>query len=90
MTDFPFSSTDLVNGKLEIPGAALGGFSVEDAAGNAVYPYQRRISTGVEVDFTDYGVTTNWWIRFFRGEPGINTTGGITESEAIMYALIFG
>lgn len=90
MNDYTFSASDLVEGKLIVPGVVVGGFAIEDSSGQLVLVAQKRTSGGVEVDFSGFEVTGNWKIRFFRGEPGKNTTGGITETEALIYALTFG
>ena len=90
MNDFSFTSSDLINGKLTIQGAIVGGFAIEDGSGNLVMPSQKSITNGVEVDFSRFNVQGTWRVRFFRGDPGRNTTGGISPSEAMIYAMVFG
>lgn len=90
MNDYIFSASDLVEEKLVILGAVVGGFAIEDSSGQLVLAAQKRTSDGVEVDLSEFEITGSWKVRFFRGEPGKNTTGGITETEALIYALTFG
>lgn len=90
MNDYTFSASDLVEEKLVILGAVVGGFAIEDSSGQLVLAAQKRTPDGVEVDFSRFNVSGSWRIRFFRGDPGTNTSGGIGSSEAMMYALLFG
>ena len=90
MNDYIFSASDLVEEKLVILGAVVGGFAIEDSSGQLVLAAQKRTPDGVEVDLSEFEITGSWKVRFFRGEPGKNTTGGITETEALIYALTFG
>ena len=90
MEDIYFSSENLSNNCLFIPGSILGGFSIEDSSGQLVLAAQKRTPDGVEVDLSEFEITGSWKVRFFRGEPGKNTSGGITETEALIYALTFG
>lgn len=90
MQDIQFTISNLVDNKLIVPNTVVGGFAVEDSIGQLVLVPQARIGTDVELDFTGLSVTGMWKIRFFRGEAGSNTTGGISSSEAMMYALLLG
>lgn len=89
MNDISFSKKDLIEGKLVVQNAVVGGFAIEDSFGQLVLVPQLRTFDGVEVDLSGFEIVGNWKVRFFRGEPGKNTTGGITSLEAIIYALIF-
>lgn len=90
MNDYAFNVSDLTDGKLLVAGAVVGGFSIETPAGQLIIPAQKRSAAGVEVDLSGFEVAGNWKVRFFRGEPGRNTTGGISAREAMIYALTFG
>lgn len=90
MNDYTFSASDIVEGKLIVPGAVVGAFTIEDSSGQLVLAAQQRTSDGVEVDLSEFEIAGSWSVRFPRGEPGKNTTGGITETEALIYALTFG
>lgn len=90
MQDITFTNSDLNDNKLFIQGVVVGGFAVEDNASQLIIPPQKRSGNGVEIDFSEFNVSGSWRIRFFRGDPGTNTSGGISSSEAMMYALLFG
>ena len=90
MNDFTFTFEDLDNGILLVQGTVVGGFAIEDGSGQLVLTAQRRTESGIEVDLSDFDIIGVWKVRFFRGDPGRNTSGGISSSEAMIYALIFG
>lgn len=90
MEDFSFTADDLTEGRLLVRDAVVGGFALEDSAGNLVLAAQRRVSDGVEADLAGAVVSGTWKVRFFHGEAGRNTSGGLTAAEAVMYALTFG
>lgn len=99
MNDISFNSTQVINGasyasmssnKLIIQGATVGCFAIEDSSGKLILAPQTKIGDSVEVDLTGFAIGSGvWHVRFPRGEPGQNTSGGINSSEAIMYALLF-
>lgn len=90
MEDISFTQSNLTNNKLILQNAVVGGFAVEDNTGQLVIPPQKRTGELLEVDFTGFTIQGTWKIRFFQGEPGVNTTGGISSNEAILYALLLG
>lgn len=90
MEDYPFTNSDLTDGKLIVSEAVVGGFSIEDNEGKLIMPSQKRITGGVEVELSAFTVSGSWRVRFFRGKPGENTTGGISSQDAMIYALTFG
>lgn len=90
MNDYTFTSNELTDGVLLVKGTVVGSFAIEDSSGQLVLTPQRRTESGIEVDLSDFVVDGVWKVRFFRGEAGKNTSGGISSKEAMIYALIFG
>ena len=100
MNDISFNSEQVIsgssyssisNGVLTISGATVGCLAIEDNNGRLVYAPQTQKDGYVEIDLSQFIIGNSvWHIRFPRGEPGINTSGGISLNDAVLYSLIFG
>jgi len=91
MNDYTFTLAELSSeGILTVPVTTVGSFAIEDGTGQLVLTPQRKTESGIEVDLSDFNVVGVWKVRFFRGEAGKNTFGGISSTEAMIYALVFG
>lgn len=88
--DYTFTESNLVDNKLTVKGAVVGGFALEDPSGQLILAAQKSSLEGVEVDLSGFDTKGNWKVRFFRGEAGKNTSGGISSNDALIYALMFG
>lgn len=99
MNDISFNSTQVIEGSeyasinndiLIITGATVGSLAVEDSDGNLIFAPQTKLSNKVLVDLTGFQIGSSvWHVRFPRGESGTNTSGGINESQAVLYSLLF-
>ena len=98
MEDVIFNSSGVISGQgnfssgiLTLTGVRVGCFSLEDEEGNLIYTAQKQVGQNAQIDLSMFEIgEAVWKVRFPRGQNGKNTSGGISDKEAILYSLIFG